>query len=135
MTKMLSAANALPRLIAPGTTRTLAQRMLSASAEIAAALPRGFYAPTALDILLTLYIAEDDARYLVAAELHLPGGPPTGVVERWLTALAAEGLLDRQGELLALSAKGYDLVTAIVEAIHAAQRTLDVPCGPAPGDA
>ncbi|RYF05189.1 MAG: hypothetical protein EOO40_10485, partial [Deltaproteobacteria bacterium] len=64
LSKVLSAPGRGPRIIAPTTTRKLAQRMLSASREIAAAMPRGFYAPSPLDTLLTLYVAEDDARYL-----------------------------------------------------------------------
>jgi hypothetical protein len=99
--------------------------MLSASREIAAAMPRGFYAPSPLDTLLTLYVAEDDARYLELTDLDVPGATSRNVVERWVAALATEGLIERCDDLLALSQHGHALVTSIIEAIYAAQRSLD----------
>lgn len=103
----------------------MALRMLSASREIAAAMPPGFFAPTALDVLLVLHVAEDEASYLSIGELQLPGSPSTIVTQRWLKALMTEGLVDRRGQLIALSQKGYALVTTIIESIYVAQRGLD----------
>lgn len=112
-------------MMVPTTTRKLAQRMLSASREVAAALPRGFYAATPLDTLLILHVAEDDARYLKIDELDIPGVTSRGVVERWVAALVTEGLIERRDALLALSEKGHALVIVMIESIYAAQRGLD----------
>jgi len=99
--------------------------MLSASQEIASAMPYGFYAPSPLDTLLILFVAEDDARYLELTDFDVPGATSRSVVERWVTALAAKGLIERRDKLLALSQHGHALVTSIIEAIYAAQRSLD----------
>lgn len=125
MSKLLQSPDQVPRVIAPTTTRKLAQRMLSASSEIARAMPHGFYAPVALDVLLRLHVAEDDAHYLAISDLDVPGATSSRVVERWVIALHAEGLLDRKGDLLALTQKGYDLVVHTITAIYDAQRALD----------
>lgn len=125
MSRPLPAPDAMPRVIAPTTTKKFAQRMLSASRETACAMPHGFHAPTALDVLLTLHVAEDDARYLSAQELNLPGCPSQSVADRWLTALAAQGLIERRAELLALTQKGHVFVTGLIERIYNAQRALD----------
>ena len=125
MTKMLSVPDAVPRLLAPTTTQKIAQRMLAGSREVAAAMPRGFFTPTALDILLILHVAEEDARYLTMEELDIPGGPSTVITGRWLSILIVQSLIDQRGNLLALSKKGYDLVTGIIESVYRAQRALD----------
>lgn len=88
-------------------------------------MPHGFYAPTALDTLLILYVAEDDARYLKLAELDAPGATSRSIVQRWVAALVSQGLVERRDELLALSERGHELVTSIIEGIYAAQRELD----------
>jgi len=88
-------------------------------------MPHGFYAPTALDTLLILYVAEDDARYLTLAELEVPGATSRSVIQRWAAALVSEGLIERRDELLALSERGYSLVTSMIEGIYASQRQLD----------
>lgn len=110
---------------APTTTKKLAQRMLSASREIAASLPHGYHASTPLDTLLLLHVAEDDARYLEIGELDVPGATSPRVVARWVAALEKEGLIDRRDRFLALSEKGHRLVIATMEAVYAAQRALD----------
>lgn len=88
-------------------------------------MPPGFYAPTALDALLILYVAEDDAQYLKLAELDVPGATSRSVIQRWVAALVTQGLIERRDELLALSERGHGLVTSIIEGIYAVQRELD----------
>ena len=88
-------------------------------------MPRGFYAPTPLDTLLALYVAEDEAQYLQLVDLDVPGATSKAVIERWVAALQAEKLIERRDDLLALSQKGHAMVTAIIESIYAAQRSLD----------
>ncbi|WP_139227104.1 hypothetical protein [Sphingomonas sp. OK281] len=103
----------------------MAQRMLSASRAIANALPTGFHNPTALDVLLILHVAEDDANYPVWEAMEVPGSPSTMTIDRWLIALTHEGLVDRQNGLIALSQKGYALVVSTIERVYEAQRALD----------
>jgi len=114
-----------PRIIAPTTIRKMAERLLSASCEIAAFMPRGFHGPCPLDILLALYIAEDDADYLQQGDLTMPGALSPASVGRWTAALLSEGLIEQRNMLLGLSDKGHALVTSTIEAIYLAQRALD----------
>lgn len=125
MSKLLSSSGGVSRLVSPTTTKKMAQRMLSASREIADAMPIGFYSPTALDILLMLHVAEDDASYPAWDTMEVPGRPSTMTVDRWLAALTSEGLVDRHNGLIALSQKGYSLVVSTIERIYEAQRALD----------
>lgn len=125
MSKLLRLPGGDARVVAPTTTRKIAQRMLCASREVADALPAGFYNSTALDILLMLHVAEDDAIYPAWDTLEVPGRPSTMTVDRWLAALTGEGLIDRHDGLIALSQKGYGLVVATIERVYKAQRTLD----------
>jgi DNA-binding MarR family transcriptional regulator len=125
MSKVLHAPDATVRVIAPTTTKKMAQRMLIGSQEVAAALPKGFHTPVALDVLLTLYIAEDDARYLAVGDLEVGAGVSPGTVERWVLALISEGLIERRDNLIALSQAGHNLVTATIEDLYRKQRALD----------
>ncbi|SFP60598.1 hypothetical protein [Sphingomonas rubra] len=125
MSRILNLPDRAPRLIAPTTTKKIAQRMLSASAQVADAMPRGFHVPAALDIMLALYVAEDDARYLTVEDLPVPGAPSLELTRRWVDALIAQGLVDRRGGLHALSTAGHTLVDTIIERLYVAQRALD----------
>lgn len=125
MSKTLSPPTDRPRLLAPTTTKKLAQRILAASRLAADGLPAGFLSTAPWDIMLTLHVAEDEARYPAARNLDLPGNPSVMVVSRWLAVLEEEGLICRQHGLLALSEAGDERVTAVISAIYAAQRKLD----------
>ena len=122
---MLDVPGSTPRILAPTTTVKLAQRMLSASRTASAHLPAGMYGSPGLDILLALYVAEEDARYLSVSELDLPGTISPAVTLRWVKAAAHYGLIECRDDLLALSEQGYATVTKLVKEIYAAQRTLD----------
>jgi hypothetical protein len=125
MTKSLSAAYQLPRLLSPTTTAKLATRMLAASNAIAAHLPRGLHGTPALDILLRIHVAEENANYPTAASISVAGFEGSSVSGRFVKALVHEGLIDQQDDLLALSAKGHSVLMAVLEAVYEAQRTLD----------
>jgi len=125
LSKPLSLPGGDARVLASTTTKKMAQRMLSASREVADALPTGFYSPTALDVLLMLHVAEDDANYPAWETIELPGRPSTMTVDRWLAALTREGLVDRHNGLIALSQQGYALVVSTIERVYKAQRALD----------
>jgi hypothetical protein len=109
----------------PITTAKLAQRMLCTSRTIVDSLPRGLYGSPGLDILLALHIAEEDAQYLSANELTPPGSLNTVVTDRWDKTLEQYDLIDRAGDLLALSSHGHAVVSGMLEAIYLLQRTLD----------
>ena len=125
MTNTLGVPGSTPRILAPTTTVKMALRMLSASRTASDHLPTGLYGSPGLDILLTLYVAEDDARYLSISELNPPGTISPAVTQRWVKAAAHYGLIECRDDLLALSEKGYATVTKLVVEIYAAQRTLD----------
>jgi hypothetical protein len=113
------------RVYAPTTTTKLAERMLAASTAVAQCMPAGFYANPALDILLELHVAEEAARYLSVDDLAPAGSPSVAVTTRWIDALIVQGLIERRDPLLALSAKGHELVVTLTGAVFKAQRALD----------
>lgn len=125
MTKTLSAAYQLPRLLRPTTTAKLATRMLAASNAIAAHLPRGLHGTPALDILLRIHVAEEDATYPTAASINVAGIENPSVTQRFVKALVHEGLIDQRGDLLALSSHGHAVLMLILDAVYEAQRSLD----------
>lgn len=123
MTKILDPRGSHART--PTTTAKLAHRMLCASQVVADCLPFGFYGFPALDILLALHVAEEDAQYLHASDLTPPAslGPPN--TERWVYVLEQHGLIDREGDMLALSVHGHAVVTDLLDKLYAIQRSLD----------
>ena len=125
MTKMLFAKGGVPYSpMSPPTTK-LAYSILSASMTLARHLPHGIVGSSALNILLSLYVAEEDARYLSVGDLMLAGDQPAAVTERWIAHLVQSGLVDRQEDVLALSIDGHRALTDALEAMFAAQRALD----------
>ncbi len=113
------------RLPTPTTTAKLAHRVLTVSSTFAARLPWGIVGSPALDILLSLYVAEEDARYLSIRELAPAGDRTPAVTQRWVAYLAQLELVDRQGDMLALSTEGHLAVTDAIEAMFIAQQALD----------
>jgi hypothetical protein len=125
MTKLLSAAYQLPRLLSPTTTAKLATRMLAASNAIAALLPPGLHGTPALDILLSIHVAEEAASYPAVDSIKIAGFESSSVTQRFVKALVHEGLIDQRGSLLALSPAGHAVLMSILEAVYEAQRSLD----------
>ena len=125
MTKTLFVRGGVPRSPTPTTTTKLAHRMLNASLTLAQHLPQGLVGSSALDILLSLYVAEEDARYLSIGDLTLPGDQVPAVTERWVAYLVQLGLVDRREDMLALSIDGHTALTDALEAMFVAQRALD----------
>lgn len=124
MTKTLFVKGGVPRP-APTTTTKLAHRLLAASFTMAEHLPRAIVGSPALDVLLSLYVAEEDARYLTIGELTPTGGQTPAVMQRWAAYLVQLGLVDRRADMLALSTDGHTIVTDALEAMFVAQRALD----------
>lgn len=125
MTKTLDPPYGPSRTLAATTTARLARRMLGASEVVAEYLPSGLYGSPGLDILLALHVAEEDAQYLDVRHLAPPGSPGPAVTSRWVSVLEQEGLVDRKGDMLALSTRGHDVVSDLLEKLYAVQRTLD----------
>jgi hypothetical protein len=125
MTKMLDPHGRPARTPTPTTTAKLARRMLCASRVVADCLPFGFYGSPGLDILLALHVAEEDAQYPQAGDLTPPGSLGPSVTERWIHVLKQHGMIDRRGDMLALSVHGHAVVTDMLEKLYAVQRSLD----------
>ena len=99
--------------------------MLTASKTTADILPRGLYTAPALDILLQLYVAEGEAACLSTGDLSPAGVGTRTVIDRWVNVLVSLNLVDRRGDILALTTEGYAAVTDLVQSIFASQRSLD----------
>lgn len=125
MTKTLDPPHGRGRTLSATTTAKLASRMLGASKVVADCLPHGLYGSPALDILLALHVAEEDAQYLGVGQLTPPASPAPAVTARWIDVLVLEGLIDRKGDLLALSAQGHFVVSNLLERLYVVQRMLD----------
>jgi hypothetical protein len=121
MPRTLTASDGSVRIVSTTTTTKLAARMLAAAQVLAEALPQGFNAPLPTNILLALFVGEEEAHYPSEAEI----GGPRATAERWIIALAQAGLIERRDGLLALSRLGYDTVQTMLERLFEAQRRLD----------
>lgn len=99
--------------------------MLSASYIVAGALSSGLYNAPVLEILLSLYLLEEDAAYLTKSDLSNAQRIDKMVVQRWLNVLVERGLVEEQADLIALTQSGYDQVNSLIEAVYNAQRALD----------
>lgn len=113
------------RTLSATATAKLARRMLRASQVVADCLPSGLYCSPALDILLALHVAEEDADYLNAGQLTPPGSLGPAVTARWIGVLVQEGLIERKGDLLALSQRGHAVLADMLERLYVVQRMLD----------
>jgi hypothetical protein len=127
MTKILRPPGDTPRVVAPTTTSQLAKRMLAASTVAATMLPAGFYSAPALDILLALHAAEDDAHYPAAADVTVPGLNSSDLIDRWLGLLIDSRLIEQRAGLIALTPLGHDTIVGLIERIFDVQRSLDSP--------
>lgn len=125
MTRILDPSPGRTRVIGPTTTAKFAARMIAAQRVMSECLPDGFSAPIPLDVLLKLYVAEDEGNCLVVEDFSSSHNPKSSVVVRWIKALEAAELVEQRGNLIALTAHGYDTLTCMMAGIYAAQRTLD----------
>lgn len=78
-----------------------------------------------MNLLLELFIAEESAQYPEADDLGKHDGMSRRVVDRWLIALLAERLIERNEKAVALTEHGYNTVVRVLEAMFKAQRLLD----------
>lgn len=125
MTKTLIPPGGGPQILAATTTAKLALRIKCTFQAISDHLPIGLDSSPAVELLLALYVAEEDARYLVVSDLRPSGSLRPGTTERWLRALEQHDLVDRKGDMLALSSRGHETITRLLEAVYATQRGLD----------
>lgn len=107
------------------TTPQMARRMLASLRILANHLPQGLAGTPAVDILLALYVAEDDALYGGLTDLHVPTSFSHEVTRRWVQALIGMGLVEERLQFLALSDDGHRLMTGMIEALYQRQRELD----------
>ena len=93
--RILSVPDGKVRVVSTTTTLKLAERMLAASRVVSSHLPAGFSPPTPMNLLLELFIAEENALYPGAADLGRHDGMSPRLVDRWLIALLHEGLIEK----------------------------------------
>jgi len=125
MPRTLTVPEGAGRVIGTTTTVKLAKRMLAASKVVSQSLPKGFAAQAPINLLLELFVAEEDAHYPPSSELGITDSMSSSVLDRWLVALAHEGFIERQNEAYALTDEGFRTVTGLLEALFIAQRALD----------
>jgi hypothetical protein len=112
-------------LVGGTDTLILARRMLAAAAVVHAHLPYGFDPPSPLQIMMQLYVAEEEACYLTLTDVSRSDPASQPVTKRWLAALESNGFVERRDTIFALTTFGYERVIATLEALFAAQRRLD----------
>ena len=95
-----------------------AERLLKTLALARSILPPGFAAVGATDILLAMLLAEETSEYLLASKIaELVNGNPS-VCQRWIRALDEYQLVERRGDLVALTNVGYDLTAQLLERVY-----------------
>ena len=123
--RQLKPADGRSYLVGGTTTLILARRMLAATKTVRDHLPPGFDTPSPMQILMQLYVAEEESDDLFIADIVSLNPTSAPIIRRWLAALGSIGYVEQRGELVALTEHGYDRVIATLEAMFAAQRELD----------
>ncbi len=125
MPRTLIAPDGAVRNVAVTTTVKIAERILASARVVEAKMPTGFVSFSPLNILLELYLAEEQANYLSVDTLRHRAIASETTLRRWISALELEGLIDQKEGLLALTHQGYTLVVDTLEGIFNVQRELD----------
>lgn len=125
MPRALIAENGATYIVGSTDTVKLAKRVIETGRVIAGALPKGYVSPSAMELLLALYLAEEDARYLSVSELSATEGVAITVAARWVNALCKIDLVEQRNGLIALTGSGYFTVITTLQDIFGAQRLLD----------
>jgi hypothetical protein len=123
--QVLTTADGSVRTISPTTTVKMAERMLAASRVARAELPKSFHTPSPLNLLLEMFVAEEDTQYYRVSELGFNDGMHPRITERWVAALVEAGLMSVQIDHAALTTEGHSTVTRLIESLYVAQRKLD----------
>lgn len=125
MPRTLIAADGAVRNVAVTTTIKMAERILASARIVESHMPTGFVGFSPLNVLLELYLAEEQASYLTVDTLRHHGIASGSTLRRWVAAIEAEGLIEQKSDLLALTQQGYTLVVDTLESIFNVQRELD----------
>ena len=125
MSRTLRVADGREHVVSTTTTIKLAERMLASSRVIACSMPAGLHTPSPVTILLELYLAEEEALYPRASGLGRVDHMHPVVTNRWIAALAEQGLVEQQRGHVALNAAGHKKVTEMLELLFEVQRCLD----------
>ncbi len=99
--------------------------MLASLQVLADYLPEGLAGTPAVDVLLALYAAEDEALYGGVGDLNVPTSLSAGVTQRCVKALISMRLVEEHAQLLALSDEGHRMMTDMMAALYRRQRELD----------
>jgi hypothetical protein len=100
---------------------SIARRMLAEAAAAREILPLGFRVPSGADMLLAILVAEDQGYWPTVHSVIAVAGACADSGLRWLRVLAEHDLVERRGDMLALTDAGYDLVTQLAARVHAVQ--------------
>ena len=125
MPRALVAENGATYIVGSTDTVKLAKRVIETVRVIAGALPKGYVSPSVMELLLAIYLAEEEARYLTIIELSSIQGVAIPVAVRWIDALCGINLVEKRNDLIALTSDGYSIVITTLQNIFSAQRLLD----------
>lgn len=125
MPRALVAENGATYIVGSTDTVKLAKRVIETVRVIAGALPKGYVSPSVMELLLAIYLAEEEARYLTIIELSSIQGVAIPVAVRWIDALCGIKLVEKHNNLIALTSDGYSIVISTLQNIFGAQRLLD----------
>lgn len=114
-----------PQPVNVSEKRKLAACILATAAIVDSKFPMGLATVSPLHVLLELYLAEAKAVSLTADAIRHSGVSTLPTLHRWLSAIAAEGLIERNDGLLALTVQGHQLVDDTLEAFLAVQNAPD----------
>lgn len=103
----------------------LAERMLIASRVVANGMPAGFSPSSPINFLLELFLAEEGGQYLSIDDVGKNDQMSKCVAERWIAALIAEGFVERSGQAIGLTDRGFQVVTSMLTRLFESQRLLD----------
>lgn len=125
MPRALVAENGATYIVGSTDTVKLAKRVIETGRVIAGVLPKGYVSPSVMELLLAIYLAEEEARYLTIIELSSIQGVAIPVAVRWIDALCGINLVEKRNDLIALTSDGYSIVITTLQNIFSAQRLLD----------
>lgn len=125
MPRLLGSISGPTRILSPTTSLTIARRIIASQRVYADLLPPGFSMTVPVDLLLHLYVAEEEARLLSVDEIAALGLGAGPVVSRSLAALVQQGLAIREADIVQLTPAGEEMILGLVDRIYRAQRALD----------
>lgn len=104
-----------------------ARSMIVARRALEGPLPIDLIADPVVDVLMALYVAQADGRSPPPAELERATSVSPMVTRRWLSAIAAQGLIAVEEQGVSLTEEGDARVAAAIRAVIRSQLGLHAP--------